>query len=155
MQTLLEQLAERFIYKDGVLIKKSNNKPCTLTNNRGYIRVSWDRGASGRVREYAHRLVWFMFNGVIPDGHEIDHINGIRTDNRIENLRVVDKSGNAQNVRYKGYWFHKSSGKYCAAIKLYGDTKHLGLFATEAEAREAYLTAKRELHPYASEYVLT
>ena len=55
MQTLLEQLADRFIYDNRVLIKKSNNKPCTLTNNRGYIRVSWDRGASGRVREYAHR----------------------------------------------------------------------------------------------------
>ena len=96
-----------------------------------------------------------MFNSVIPDGHEIDHINGIRTDNRIENLRVVDKSGNAQNVRYKGYWLQKASGKYLTAIKLRGKTKHLGSFATEAEAREAYLTAKRELHPYASEYVLT
>ena len=155
MQTLLEQLADRFVYDNGVLIKKSNNKPCTLTNNRGYIRVSWDRGTSGRVREYAHRLVWFKHFGSIPEGMMIDHINGVKTDNRIENLRLICKSGNAQNSHWKGCWLVKRTGKYAAAIKLNGKTKHLGVFASEAEAREAYLTAKRELHPYASEHVLT
>ena len=46
---------------------------------------------------YVHRLVWETFNGVIPDGYQIDHINTIRDDNRLENLRCVTRKDNMNN----------------------------------------------------------
>lgn len=48
-----------------------------------------------------HRLVYECFNGIIPEGFEIDHINHQRNDNRIENLRLVSKSENQKNVTYR------------------------------------------------------
>lgn len=59
----------------------------------------------GGVRE--HRIVWEMFNGVIPDGYEIDHINGVRDDNRIENLRLATRGQNSQNHKVHS---HSKSG---------------------------------------------
>ena len=150
----MQALADRFIYRDGWLYKKSNGNKCTLTNNMGYIRVSWDRGSLGRVREYAHRLIWFMHHGDIPKGAEIDHIDMDKTNNCITNLRAVTRSGNAQNQRHKGYSFERRSGKYKAEIKLHGKTTWLGLHNTEADARTAYLNAKAKLHPVASQGAL-
>lgn len=46
-----------------------------------------------------HRIVWELHNGPIPEGMLIDHINGIKTDNRIENLRLATKAQNVQNQR--------------------------------------------------------
>ena len=58
----------------------------------GYLHVRLD-GSSYRI----HRIVWEMHNGEIPKGMEIDHINHIRDDNRIENLRMVSRSENMKN----------------------------------------------------------
>ena len=52
-------------------------------------------------RYMAHRVVWELCNGVIPDGLVIDHINGNGRDNRIENLRLVTMRGNARNSRMR------------------------------------------------------
>lgn len=150
----MQELANRFIYKDGLLISKVTGKPTGVQNNWGYIRVTWDRGTLGRVREYAHRLIWFMFNGAIPDNMLVDHINLDKTDNRIENLRLVDKSGNAQNSKWRGYWLDKRSGLYRAVIRLHGKTFELGMYASASDARAAYLKEKAKLHPYASKHVL-
>lgn len=63
-----------------------------LTNKSGYIHLSRD-GYSGNL----HRWLWTELKGPIPEGFEIDHINGIRHDCRIENLRCVPKIINARN----------------------------------------------------------
>lgn len=63
-----------------------------LANKSGYIHLSRD-GYSGDL----HRWVWAQFNGPIPDGHEIDHKNGVRHDCRIENLRCVPQALNTRN----------------------------------------------------------
>lgn len=46
-----------------------------------------------------HRIIWEIHNGVIPEGMFIDHIDGDKYNNKIENLRVVSRFGNARNVR--------------------------------------------------------
>jgi hypothetical protein len=77
----------------------------------------------------------------------IDHINGERTDNRVENFRLVTKRGNSLNRvehragRKQGCYFHKQSGKWMARIRIGGARKTLGLFTTEDAAFEAYKTA--------------
>ena len=153
---LIQALSNRLYYADGRLISKVTGKLAdSYINNWGYRRVSWDRGASGRVREYAHRLVWYMFNGQIPDGLMIDHIDLDKSNNRIENLRLITKSGNSQNSKRKGYFWDTRANKWRSQIKIDGKTIHLGFFTEEQTARATYLEAKRLLHPMASIHVLT
>lgn len=47
----------------------------------------------------AHRIIWELFNGHIPDGMVIDHLNGDPWDNRIENLACKTRTGNSQNCK--------------------------------------------------------
>lgn len=90
----------------------------------------------------AHRVVWFLHHGTLPDC--IDHIDGNRSNNHIENLRAVTRQENSQNCVGKGYTF--SNGKYTAQIGVNGTVLCLGRFSTEAKARAAYLRAKRMYH---------
>ena len=62
----------------------------------GYERIYLCRDGKQK-RFMVHRLVWEAFVGKIPDGYEIDHINTIRDDNRLSNLRVVTRKGNMAN----------------------------------------------------------
>lgn len=147
------ELSALFQYQpDGRLIKRSTgNLGDKDINAAGYRRVCFDRGPRGRFRALAHRLVWALHHGPIPAGFLVDHIDGDHLNNRIENLRLVNKSGNGQNSdKWKGYCRESRSGKFRAEIKINGKKKHLGLYATEAEARAAYLAAKAVLHPYAT-----
>lgn len=102
----------------------------------------------------AHRVCWLLYYGAWPDG-EIDHINRVRTDNRINNLRVAPKSINQQNKRAaqrnsaSGILgvTQLSSGRWRASIRANGKDHHIGTFATSLEAGEAYMSAKAVLHP--------
>ncbi|WP_459176977.1 HNH endonuclease signature motif containing protein [Ewingella americana] len=62
-------------------------------NSHGYSRVMINK-----VSYRTHRVIWEMHHGEIPDGMFIDHIDGDFGNNRIENLRVVNKEGNAKNM---------------------------------------------------------
>lgn len=71
-----------------------------VKNHKGYekdyVRLTWSREGK-RKSAYAHRIIWELHYGKIPDGYCIDHINGDGLDNRIENLRLATKSQNGQN----------------------------------------------------------
>jgi hypothetical protein len=133
-------------YKDGELywsevtsnrIKKDTIAG-TLTEH-GYRFVSINK-----KRVYVHRLIFFIFNGYYPK--YIDHINGDRSDNRIENLRECTNSQNSANKNklatnksgYKGVHFVRSVGKYRAQITLDSKVKHLGYYETAEQASEKY-----------------
>lgn len=104
---------------------KSWNKRCaekpamTTVMNRGYLCGNLD----GKM-QLAHRIIWTMAHGVTPGF--VDHINGVRTDNRLVNLRCVTQSQNARNRKLQdnnksGYTgVHKDSrtGKWVASIGL-------------------------------------
>lgn len=62
----------------------------------GYCQIALFRDGK-RKRFSVHRLVWEAFVGKIPDGYEIDHINAVRDDNRLVNLRVVTSKENHAN----------------------------------------------------------
>lgn len=118
---------------------------------RGYIVfvLDWQK-------LYAHRVAWALYTGEWPK-HEIDHINGIRSDNRIANLRDVDASVNRQNQRSPTS--RSSTGhlgvsrgrpnrrkRFRAQVTHAGKQVWLGYFATAEEAHAAYVQAKRRLH---------
>jgi hypothetical protein len=113
----------------------------------GYKRVKID-GFSYLV----HRLIWLMVTGAWPKA-DLDHINGIRTDNRFTNLREASRALNCQNQRRAqsdnrlgilGVWAYKK--RFVAAITVNGKQRHLGVFDTAEQAHNAYVAAKRVLH---------
>lgn len=122
-------------------------------NPRGYVVVQ-----QGDDEVYEHRLVWQAAHGAIPNAQHIDHINGVKHDNRLENLRLASSAENQQNRRAAqknnkssgllGAYFHKASGKWASRIRAYGVDHNLGYHATAQAAHAVYLEAKRRLHPF-------
>lgn len=93
----------------------------------------------------AHRLAWLYVTGNWPT-NEIDHINGIRNDNRFCNLREATSAQNKWNNDGLGYYFSKSRLKWCAQITIGGKIHGLGRFDSKIEARAAYLAACEKYH---------
>lgn len=93
---------------------------------------------------FAHRIIWLMYHGQMPD-MQIDHVNGIKTDNRICNLRHVSNQENAKNASlskrntsgYTGVSFVKKTGKWLASIKSDGKNIYIGTFDTKLQAVDA------------------
>jgi hypothetical protein len=111
--------------------------------SKGYIMFSF--GISGKIYTvYAHRFGYWIYHGVVPQ--VIDHINRIKTDNWISNLRNGTQQQNQWNRTAKGYHYRKDCKKYRAHIVLNNKLKNLGYYQTEAEARQAYLDAKKIYH---------
>lgn len=106
------------------------------TDNEGYIRVN----VCGALR-LAHRVIWCIVMGDWPEG-DIDHIDGRRDNNRIENLRVVSNAQNHRNRKLSaanssgvmGVHWHKQRRKWAASVKINGKATWLGLFDDLKEA---------------------
>jgi len=116
-------------------------------DKRGYSTL----GIRGEVYR-THRLAWLYVTGSWPTGM-IDHINGVKADNRFSNLRDVGAVGNSENVRkpnkrnksgFMGVFAYQ--GKWRASITVKRKTKWLGDYATPEEAHQVYLEAKRKYH---------
>jgi hypothetical protein len=105
----------------------------------------------------SHRLAFLYMDGEMPEG-DVDHINGIRDDNRWINLRKATRSENIQNLKKAhrsnkstgllGVYLNKKEGSIYSKITINKKVIYLGCFKTAEEAHKIYLTAKRELHPY-------
>lgn len=122
--------------------KRFSGKPVGAPHN-GYIRF----GIGSRLY-LAHRVIWLMQYGEWPD--VIDHVDGDRSNNKIENLRSVTRPENSLNRRLPksnrsgviGVHWCTRSGKWAAAIKKNGHTKHVGYFDDINDAKEARLAAQ-------------
>lgn len=106
----------------------------------GYYMVDVNR------RSYkAHRLIYTMMIGPIPDGLQVDHINGDRADNRLENLRLVTSAVNARNRRMRkdnrsgvtGVCWDADSRKYVAYATENGQQRRIGRYRTVRAAAQA------------------
>ena len=129
--------------------RAANGGPAGFTDKRGYRIITIDCATMK-----AHRLAWLYVHGVLPNT-DIDHINGIRDDNRITNLRLATRSENNQNQRVArsdnktGYLgVSKSGNKFKALIQVSKKLIYLGTFADPVSAHSAYVDAKRKSHPY-------
>ena len=148
-------LKEYFEYRDGHLywIKNQIRGPKMAGKKFGCNSLGYIRGKIHQKGYAEHILIWLYHYGVWPKD-QIDHINGNRSDNRLENLREVNNQQNQFNSsasrnstsKYKGVSWHKASGKWQAKISI--DRKHyyLGIYNTEQEAVKAYNNSAKFYH---------
>jgi hypothetical protein len=117
-------------------IKRSNNIAGAV-DAYGYIVIRLDK-----ILYKAHRLAWLYMYGNFPSCN-LDHINQIKNDNRICNLRMVTQSQNMQNLSgIKGISWDKSRAKWCARIKVMYKTIYLGRFTNKDDAVAARKAAE-------------
>ena len=81
----------------------------TKTKN-GYTIVNY-RDNSNCKQNLLHRVMWEVFYGKIPNGYEIDHIDTVRTNNNLENLRLVTRKENCNNPKTKEHYVESNSKK--------------------------------------------
>ena len=116
---------------------------------KGYLQIQ----INGKCYK-AHRLAWLYVYGEMPSS-QIDHVNGIRNDNRINNLRLATSFQNIQNQKKAqkhnktGFLgVTKKNGKYVARIGINNQRKWLGYYDTPELAHAVYLDEKRKLHEF-------
>lgn len=154
----MKNLSDLLSYRDGKLFWKV--KPSIRTNagdRAGYSHKDGYRRMSLRGKPaLEHRVIWELHNGPIPEGMQVDHINHIRDDNRIENLRLVTGKDNSRNQKLSklntsgctGVQFNREINKWLARIVVDGRVKTIGYFETFDEAKTARLArqAKEKFH---------
>ena len=142
-----------FYYQSGFLVWNKSvgairaGKKVESISNRGYVVVQ----VSGK-RYLAHRIIWLLLNGRMPA--MIDHIDGDKQNNLIENLREVDNTLNHWNERrrstnisgYKGVWWHKQSKRWEAACRVNGKQTTIGRFERIEDAVEAVRKFREQHH---------
>ncbi|WP_186378113.1 HNH endonuclease [Yersinia rochesterensis] len=117
-------------------------------NKKGYVQI-----CIRKTPYRAHRLAWMYVNGAMP-AFDIDHINGVRNDNKISNLRLATPSQNQHNTSksknnrsgYKGVYFNKRDKKFVAQIMVNRKRVAIGYYLSADEAHKAYQKASLMLH---------
>jgi HNH endonuclease len=119
-------------------------------STKGYAQGSY----RGKM-VYMHRFLWETFNGPIPKGWQIDHINGNKLDNRLENLRVVTPRRQQWNLKghregtfsssYVGVSWDRKLQKWQSRITINGRNHGLGMYDSELDAHNAYMAKVAEL----------
>lgn len=149
IKALLSYDPETGIFRNRVTRNNNGSKAGEMAgtlDKDGYICIA----VHGK-KYRAHRLAWFFVHGDWPS-FDVDHINRVKADNRICNLRDVPRSTNLLNQgrpqRHNttgrlGVGPYK--GRYRARIQIQGRGLHIGVFDTAEEAERAYLSAKQSI----------
>jgi hypothetical protein len=143
-----------FYYKEGHLYRKIATGPTTKVgdkaggiNGKGYICVRLFN-----KKFMAHRIIWEMHYGEIPEGFEVDHKDMSKANNSIENLRLATRSQNMLNKKvistnssgYRGVSWNKAAEKWQARIFVNKKPVLLGHFNDVVNAAKAYDNALKE-----------
>lgn len=129
------------------------DKAGAVNKHRGYEYI----GLANR-RLLSHRLAWLYVYGEWPEG-QIDHINRVKTDNRIANLRLATQSENGQNTKlsrsnksgHKGVIWYKRDQNWRAFLTIEKKVLHLGYFQNLDDAVAARKAAEAQYHPFAQQ----
>lgn len=124
-------------------------KPAGNVSKKGHVKIYVDRQFYA-----AHRLAWLYVYGEFPEKY-LDHINRIRHDNRISNLREVTPRENNENMSpstrgksgYPGVYWIEKSGRWIARINAGRKQYQVGQFLTKDEAMAARKAAELKYHP--------
>ena len=147
-------LKELFDYRDGELYrKKYRSSNAQKGDLAGYVQKNGYRAITINGKIYRiHRLIFLYHHGFLPEF--LDHIDGNRLNNSVDNLRGATSQENNRNVKkhksmngkatsseFKGVYWHKRDKKWQAQIRIDGKKKHLGSFDSELKAAKAYNNA--------------
>lgn len=144
------EVARLFEYRDGGLFWRISRRNKSKVGHRaGRLLKTGYRSIHVSGRRYQeHRLIYVLHHGVTPS--QIDHVNGMKADNRIENLRPATHSTNQMNTPdnpgksgFRGV--REKAGRWSARVYLNGKEIRVGTFATAEEASLAYRAKAREL----------
>lgn len=134
----------------GKIFSKNTGKVFSYPRAKGksYVKLAYN----GRFFQY-HNVVWFLNNGPIPTGYTVDHVDGNKLNNKIENLRLASPKQQTYNTRgygktskFKGVDFNKKAGKWFSRIMINGSSIWLGSFDDEILAAKAYEEAAAQYH---------
>jgi hypothetical protein len=156
----LEQFQDRFSYNadSGLIVHKKSGGGAVAGMRAGWTGPCGYAFIRMNCKQYkAHRVAWLLHHGAWPV-NQIDHINGIRDDNRIVNLREATNAENHQNrfgnknntSGHIGVSWNRQSNKWEAHIRVNGKRHHLGMFDCLETAAQVRARAKTQLHPFAN-----
>jgi hypothetical protein len=156
-----ELVKSLFDYKDGVLYWKIKQAHCikignlagTLDISTGYYRVPIYKKLNR-----THRIIFLYHHGYLPNF--VDHIDGNKTNNKIENLRPITKSQNAMNKKIgtnntsgtKGVMWHKRDKKWFVQVRVNSKCHSFGYYDNKELAELVAIEATNKLHQEFSAY---
>ena len=132
-----ERLRELFDYRDGKLIWKVRRQRIKIGDALGSLHhTGYLVGRVDGVLFRVHRLIWIWHHGEIPEGLVVDHQNGLKTDNRIENLKPMSNRENVHRDKRPGMKNISEHGKgWRVRIEIDGKEKCFGTYPTIPEAQ--------------------
>lgn len=153
-EELLKECSHRLKYVDGELFWENPSARRThkgdlagWEDNRGYRRLE----IMGRSY-MMHRLIFFIHHGYFPE--IVDHIDGVKLNNKIENLREVTPSQSSCNIKtrfnsisgVKGVTWRKDRSRWIARITIRGKVYHIGSYKNVEDAEKGIQEKRSELH---------
>lgn len=158
MELTRELLLSLFDYKDGEIFWKVSGAGRKIGVPAGRHKLNGYGSTTVKSKGYyTHRLIFLYHHGYLPKF--LDHIDGDKSNNGINNLREATRQKNGMNRKkqkshngkpttsiYKGVSWHKKAKKWRARIRSKGELKHLGMFTSEIEAAKAYNKAATKYH---------
>ena len=141
--------AKLFVMRSGLIYRYVKNKRWTSMENKKNEKYGYNRLTIRTKKIYRHRIIAHAFINLDINNPklQIDHIDGDRLNNNIDNLRIVSNQQNQWNhTKAKGYSWDKVKQKWRSHIAVNSKKNHLGYFTSEEEARQAYLDAKLKFH---------
>lgn len=148
----------RFTYRDGHLYWKETANKTFNAKFAGKIALGglkpggYRHIALNNIQYLYHRIVWVYFNGEIPEGFSIDHIDGDPTNNDLSNLRLVTSEQNVLNkvAQYNNGQgvknVHAGNGKYVVRVSKNGKVYRFGSYDDLTTAKEVAVVARIKLH---------
>lgn len=152
-----EELKNTFYYEDGNLffkpfigtrnrVSRLSNRKAGHKNKEGYYQMRLQH-----QRMYLHRMIFLYHYGYLPE--QVDHIDGNRGNNRIENLRAADyvlnscnsKKRNDNTSGVKGVWYCNRRNRWLAQFQYNKKKTHVGSFLSKEEAAQAIKTVREQI----------